>query len=134
MRLLEWSGPKIDLTMLVVLPFPVEGPIGCSERLHDEINGFPHTVAHPHGIRVHRETFCWYPAYEANVDPSAGDNVDGRHLLGYPYRVRPVGYGVAECEYAGILGFPGENGHAERYHRVPAGTRGVVFVDHYVKT
>ena len=96
-RLLVRSRPRVDVSILVVLAFPSEGPRGCP-CLHDEIVCFLIALPVVRRRRVVCDAFATGSTHPAGYQSTAGDRIDDRQLLGKPQRVVPDGQDVTDYD------------------------------------
>ena len=132
-RLLIRPGPDIDLTMVKVFALPVERPVVTRPGFENQIIRFPKALHHARGPMVAGRHLIWHATHKADLQASAGVDIDHGHLLCHPHRLAPVGNRVAENQQAGGFGFTGEDTHDDRAGRVEIGRGLMVLVDHDVE-
>src|SRR5215211_4104784 len=82
MRLLIRPRPDVHLTIMKVLPFPIEWRVMARHGFEDEVVRLPKTLHEKHRILIRRRGFVGHPLHKAHVEAAAGNHIDGRELFG----------------------------------------------------
>jgi hypothetical protein len=101
--------------------------------LDGQIDSFPKALHCLCGIRVAGENLISNATNESDIQPSARDTIDHRHLFGDADRIAPVCDGVAEDADPPLAGLSRQNRRREWSRHIHAGRRLVMFVHHHIE-
>ena len=132
-RLLIGTGPDVDLTMVKVFALPVKRPVVTGPGLEDQVIRLPKALHHTRGSMITGRHFIWHATHKADLQASAGVDIDHGHLFCHPHGLASVGNRVAENQQAGRFGFTGEDTHDDRAGRVEIGRGLMVLVHHDIE-
>ena len=133
MRLLIGARPDVDLPMMKEAAFPAKRSVVRGPRFQDQIVRLPEALAHPQRARVGRGNLVGHAAHEADLDSSARQIIDHRHLLGHAHGLAAVGDRIAEQQQSRAAGLARQHAEHDRRGGVEAGRGLMMLVEHEVQ-
>src|SRR5437867_512416 len=129
MGLLQGSGPRIHIAIVIMFALPAEGA-GRGPRFDDEVMRFFKALPVVVGWGIMGNALSAAATHETRDQATVGDHVNHRQLLSQPERIIPDRQNIAQDDDFGLLRFARQDGRTHVRHALHAEGRAVVLVEH----